>query len=155
MRYTYYKDKKIAYGNERIKAVIPETNEKIEVDVRDEKRYGVLPFYKTFERAYAVYFTLTAKNASIFVYFLKTMDKTENMVIATYNEISKGANVSLKTVERAMIDFQACDFVRSPRRGIWIVNPYMFLKGDISRQAKIGRKFFAIDKKAKIGHTVK
>ena len=153
MKYTYNRNKGIAYGHEKVKAVIEETGERIEVDVRDKKFYDADGFYKMFDNSLDFFLTLSEKNASIFVYLLRHMDIRNNMVIATNEEIMEGAKVSAKTVTRAMKEFQECDFVRSPRRGRWIVNPSMFVKGDIDKQIRIAQKFYDIDKKNKERHT--
>ncbi len=147
MRYVYDKGNQVAQGREQIYAVREDTGERILIDSYDERVYGQPSFWKMEKPALDFFLQLNSAQASaIFVFFISNMGTKDNEVDATFEEISKGANVAYKTVSRTMEQFRDCDFVRLIRRGKWMVNPSMFYRGKPWVHGKLRAKYYAIDK---------
>lgn len=147
MRYIYDERTQIAQGREQIYAIREDTGERILIDSYDERVYGQPVFWKMGKQALSFFLELnSAQSSAIFVYLISNMSTKDNIVNATFEEISKGANVAYKTVSRTMEQFRDCDFIRLIRRGKWMVNPSMFYRGKPWVHGKLRAKYYAIDK---------
>ena len=155
MAYIYNKNTQTSYEDRIIKATINETGEQIDVRMQNAKHYGGKRWLKYFDESDKVIMTLSEKNSAVFLFIIHNMDRKDNVLDATYEEIAKGACVSFKSVTRAMDTFELCDFIRMKRRGKWIVNPYMVMQGDEQKQGRIACSFLALDRKKNCEHTNK
>lgn len=84
---------------------------------------------------------LQGKEKDVLAYILETYNENTNMFKKKYGQIEKGADVSLRTVARAMVRMQDMNFIRMSKPGEWLINPYMLYKGYRDHQKALYAQF--------------
>lgn len=95
-------------------------------------------FYKIFMADFLMSLDiLNVKSVDILAYVMQNMRQSDNTLIATQEEIAKGAGTSARTVMRVFTKLQEIDFIRKKTNGVYIVNPKFIIKGNDNKKRMI------------------
>ena len=103
-------------------------------------------FYKIFMADFLLALgILNIKSVDILAYVMEHMRPSDNVLIATQDEIAKGAGTSRRTVMRVFNKLQEIDFMRKKSSGVYMINPKFLMKGNDNKQQLVINYFSDIE----------
>lgn len=81
------------------------------------------------------------KQLAVVLYILEKTNPSDNTFIGTYKNISKDVKCSLDTVTRVINSLLISDFMRKKQNGVYVINPYVLVKGNEKKKAMIYSKY--------------
>lgn len=87
------------------------------------------------------------KKIAVCKWIIEHLD-SKNTLLATIEDISEGANVSVRTVQTTVKQLVDCDFLRRKANGVYVINPEIMFKGSSGARANILLQYSTIDSDA-------
>lgn len=133
-------------GTRPLEVVDPATGQVLEMIQTTKLRYGSKHFWKCYLNEFIeVMESLSGKQFDVFLYIVKHTKQSDNKYIGTYEKIIKGSKCSRQIVAKTMKNLQDCDFIRKIQNGVWMVNPYILMKGDGQKQVILRKEYESVN----------
>ncbi|MGY3662316.1 MAG: replication/maintenance protein RepL [Roseburia sp. 1XD42-69] len=114
------------------------TGEMIEVEQTLRFKYGTKHFWKCYRTNFLrVMDSLEGAQFKVFIYILRNTRPSDNLFICTYDKMAKKVKTSKRTVASTLRILQEKNFIAKKQKGIWVVNPYTFMKGNDAKCQQI------------------
>lgn len=138
----YLENNSTLIGTRPLELVDPETGQVLEMIQTTKLRYGSKPFWKCYLKEFlAAMESLSGREFDVFIFIVKNAKQSDNKFIGTYDKIMKGTGCSRKVIAKTLKSLQDCDFIRKVQNGIWMINPYVLMKGDGQKQLGLWREY--------------
>lgn len=122
-------------------AIIDKTTGSIIVDSPDlnailKTAYGQKAFWKLYMADYIqiILGSMDYKQLDVFMYISMNTQPSTNLFIGTQDAIAKDCGVSRMTVVRLLEKLIQNDFMKRKQSGVYMVNPKIVMKGNVSKQ---------------------
>lgn len=138
----YLENSSTLIGTRPLQLIDPETGQVLEMIQTTKLRYGSKPFWKCYLKEFlAAMESLSGREFDVFIYIVKNAKQSDNKYIGTYDKIMKGTGCSRKVIAKTLKSLQECNFIRKVQNGIWMINPYILMKGDGQKQLGLWREY--------------
>lgn len=87
------------------------------------------------------------KQLAVVLYILDNTNPSDNTFIGTYKNISDKVKCSLDTITRVINSLLISDFMRKKQNGVYVINPYVLVKGNEKKKAMIYSKYKELELK--------
>ena len=77
---------------------------------------------------------ISSKSVDVLAYLFEIMRANDNLIIATYEQIAKGAGTSERTVYMLMQKLMKANVISKQSNGVYMMNPKCMIKGDESKR---------------------
>lgn len=133
-------------GTRPLEVVDPKTGQVLEMIQTTKLRYGSKHFWKCYLNEFIESMeSLSGKQFDVFLYIVKNTKQSDNKYIGTYEKIIKGSKCSRQIVAKTMKNLQDCDFIRKVQNGVWMINPYILMKGDGQKQIILRKEYESVN----------
>lgn len=144
-------------GTTRRELIDKNTGETIEVEQTLRFKYGSKHFWKCYRTNFLrVMDSLKGAQFKVFIYILRNTRPSDNLFICTYDKMAEELECSKRTIASTLKILREKNFIRKKQDGIWVVNPYTFMKGNDAKRQQIFSEYAEAqsgkkDKKVKKG----
>lgn len=132
----YHKDKNGVLVDETARKYVDmETGEEVVLQNVEKVYCGQRHFWKLYLFDFlAVLGIFNSKQLDVVAWICENVQPSTNMLIATYDEIAKGAGVSPRWVGEVIRKLKQSNFIRSKGPGVYMLNPEVMMKGSEAKK---------------------